>query len=183
MAAYRNGTYVAFNGMGTTDPTKSDMKYYGLLQSWDASKKYDFTFSNSHEKTYSVRDTSELETLKARLLTRLKDSKHLLLIATEFASINRGLLNWEIEKAIDVYELPIIVVYPGYEKITQPHLLSDRWPESLKTRITKELVKTIHIPFKQKIIEAAIDSFSVHSPPNYVITTYTNEFYEKHGIK
>lgn len=32
---YRNGTYVAFNGMGTTDPTKGDMKYYGLIQKWE----------------------------------------------------------------------------------------------------------------------------------------------------
>ena len=36
--AYRNGTYIAFDGQGTTDPTKSDMKYYGLLQRWNSSK-------------------------------------------------------------------------------------------------------------------------------------------------
>ena len=43
--AYRNGTYVAFNGMGTTNPTESDMKYYGLLQLWNNSKKYDFSLN------------------------------------------------------------------------------------------------------------------------------------------
>lgn len=32
--AYRNGTYVAFDGQATTNPTQSDMKYYGLLQKW-----------------------------------------------------------------------------------------------------------------------------------------------------
>jgi hypothetical protein len=183
MAAYRNGTYVAFNGMGTTDPTKSDMKYYGLLQLWDKANHHDLTFSDSHQKTYSVQDTSHIDTLKARLLSRLKDSKHMLLIATEFASINRGLLNWEIEKAVEVYQIPIIVVYPGYEKIRQPFELKDRWPDKLKYYIEKELVKTIHIPFKQVIINAALDDFSVHTPPKYTVTTYTSEFYKGHGIE
>ena len=39
--AYRNGTYVAFNGMDTTDPTKSDMKYYGLLQAEQVSLAFE----------------------------------------------------------------------------------------------------------------------------------------------
>jgi hypothetical protein len=181
--AYRNGTYVAFNGMGTTDPTKSDMKYYGLLQLWDKSHHHDLTFSDSHDKTYSVQDSSHIDTLKARLLSRLKDSKHLLLIATENASINRGLLNWEIEKAVEVYKIPIIVAYPGYEKITLPFLLKDRWPDKLKDYIEKDIVKTIHIPFKQVIINEALDKYSVHSPPSYTVTIFKDEFYAKHGIK
>jgi hypothetical protein len=183
MAAYRNGTYVAFNGMGTTDPTKSDMKYYGLLQLWSKSIHHDFTFSDSHNKTYSVQDSSHINTLKARLLSRLKDSKHLFLIATENASINRGLLNWEIEKAVETYELPIIVVYPGYEKIKKPFALKDRWPSKLEEYINKDLVKTIHIPFKHLIIDAAIDDFSVHTPPEYTVSTYTDEVYKKYGIE
>lgn len=43
--AYRNGTYIAFDGQGTTDPTKSDMKYYGLLQRWNSSKRYELNVS------------------------------------------------------------------------------------------------------------------------------------------
>lgn len=183
MAAYRNGTYVAFNGMGTTDPTKSDMKYYGLLQLWDKSNHHDLTFSDSHHKTYSVQDSSHIDTLKARLLLRLKDSKHLFLITTENASINRGLLNWEIEKAVETYEIPIIVAYPGYEKISHPFLLKDRWPDKLKYYIEKNLVKTIHIPFRQAIINNAIDNYSVHSPPLHTVTKYSDEFYAKHGIQ
>ena len=49
--SYRNGTYVAFDGNDTTDPTKSDMKYYGLLQSWNSNKNIEFSFSDSHKKT------------------------------------------------------------------------------------------------------------------------------------
>ena len=54
--SYRNGTYIAFDGNDTTDPTKSDMKYYGLLQAWNKSKNYTLTFSDSHKKTYQVSD-------------------------------------------------------------------------------------------------------------------------------
>jgi hypothetical protein len=178
--AYRNGTYVAFNGMDTTDPTKSDMKYYGLLQAWYKSNEYDFTFSDSHKKTYSVRDSSSIETLKRRLLERLKESKHLLLIATEFASINRGLLSWEIEKAVETYELPIIVAYPGYETIG--NMILSRIPDKLSQYIREEKVKSVHIPFKQVVIESAIKDFTVNNPPKYAITVYTDDFYKKLGL-
>lgn len=183
MSNYRNGIYVAFNGMGTTNPTESDMKYYGLLQHWNKSNKYDFSFSDSHKKTYAVRDSSEETTLKNRLLERFRESKVLFLIATENASINRGLLNWEIEKAIETYGLPIIVCYPGYECIQNPGSLRDKWPAKLKEYVDSNSVKTIHIPFKQVIIEEALNQFSVHTPPNYTLTYYADSLYQKHGLK
>ncbi len=132
MSTYRNGIYVAFNGMGMTNPNESDMKYYWLLQHWNSSNKFDLKFSGSHDKTYSVQDSGKIETLKSRLLEKLRNSKHLLLIATEFASINRGLLNWEIEKAVEKYELPIIVSYPGFDNITSITSLSNRLPSKLQ---------------------------------------------------
>lgn len=183
MSSYRNGIYVAFNGMGTTNPTESDMKYYGLLQHWNKSNKYDFSFSDSHKKTYAVRDSSEETTLKNRLLARFRDSKVLFLIATENASINRGLLNWEIEKAVETYGLPIIVCYPGYECIQNPNSYRDKWPDKLKEYVDSNLVKTIHIPFKQVIIEEALNQFSVLNPPNYTLTYFSDRIYQKHGLK
>jgi hypothetical protein len=183
MSTYRNGTYVAFNGMGTTNPTESDMKYYGLLQHWNSSKKIDFTFSDSHDKTYSVQDSSQIATLKSRLLERLKNSKHLLLIATELASINRGLLNWEIEKAVEEYGIPIIVAYPGFDKITSITSLRNRLPSKLIEYIDNGKVKTIHVPFKQAILEKTIQDFSVHTPPKYTVTTYTEDFYKNQTNK
>lgn len=179
MSTYRNGTYVAFNGMGTTDPTQSDMKYYGLLQAWNKSNNFDLTFSDSHKKTYSVQDSSQIATLKSRLLDRLKNSKHLVLIATEFASVNRGLLNWEIEKAVETYEIPIIVVYPGFETIRDTKVLRDRLPSKLIEYIDNKKVRTIHIPFKQKVIESTIKDYSVHNLPPHIVTTYTKEYYYK----
>lgn len=183
MANYRNGIYVAFNGMGTTDPTKSDMKYYGLLQKWNSSNSYDFSFSDSHKKTYSVKDSSEETTLKNRLLERFRKSKVLLLIITENSSINRGLLNWEIEKAVEEYDLPIIVCYPKYEKIKHPNSHKDKWPKKLKEFIENDKVKTIHIPFKKDIIFEAINSFSIHNPPKYSAGVFNDSVYKKYGIE
>lgn len=183
MGNYRNGVYVAFNGMGTTDPTKSDMKYYGLLQSWSKANHIEFSFSDSHKKTYSVNDSSATKTLKDRLLERFRGSKVLFLIVTENASINRGLLNWEIDKAVNSYYLPIIVCYPKYDKIKHPFSHKSKWPSNLKSFIDNEDVKTIHIPFKKDLILEAIKSFSIHSPPRYTAGVFNDSIYEKYGIK
>ena len=72
----RTGTYVAFDGLGQTDPSKSDFRYYSILQAWDANKSIDFKLTNSHEKTYAVRDTSSRATLYARIRERLSASKY-----------------------------------------------------------------------------------------------------------
>ena len=56
--AYRNGTYVAFDGNGESNPTKGDLKYLGMLRAWRASDNIDFNFPDSHLKTAQVRDTS-----------------------------------------------------------------------------------------------------------------------------
>lgn len=168
--AYRNGTYVAFNGMGTTNPTEGDMKYYGLLQLWNESNNYDLSFSDSHKKTYSVKDSSEVTTLQNRLLERFRNSKHLLLIITENSSINRGLLGWEIEKAVEIYKLPIIVAYTGKETVSTP--IYSLLPDELKKYMDAEMVKTIHIPFKREYIKDAVEKFSIHKMPTGLITTY-----------
>ena len=47
---YRNGTYVAFDGNATNDPTKGDLKYLGLLRAWNKSDKFRLTFSDSHKR-------------------------------------------------------------------------------------------------------------------------------------
>lgn len=161
--AYRNGTYVAFDGNGTTNPTMGDMKYYGLLQKWNNSRVYELNFSDSHKKTYQVKDSSQIETLKSRLLERMRNSKNMLLIISDDTNWDRGLLNYEIEKAIDVYNLPIIVAYTGYNCVLSPANFSNKWPKALYERIVNGSAKCIHIPFKEKAIMSAISQFSIHN--------------------
>lgn len=181
--AYRNGTYVAFNGCGTTDPTESDIKYYNLLKAWKESDNIDFNFSNSHEKTSQVSDESSIKTLKNRLQERLRNSKNMLLVITENSSNNRGLLNWEIEQAVTVYEIPLIIAYTGYEKIGAPDKLSKLWPNKLKQFIEKNEVKAIHISFKKEIILSAINQFDLNTYPKSALSCYAADVYEKYGVK
>jgi len=104
--AYRNGTYVAFDGQGKKNPTESDIRYYMLLRQWNASSSYELQFSDSHQKTYAVLDSSSMQTLKSRLMDRMRNSKNMLLILSEDTNWDRGLLNFEIEQAVDYYKLP-----------------------------------------------------------------------------
>ncbi|MBT2700441.1 hypothetical protein J7E79_24190 [Bacillus sp. ISL-40] len=161
--SYRNGTYVAFDGNATTDPTKGDMKYYGLLQKWNSSKNFDLKFSDSHKKTNQVRDSSTIQTLQSRLLERMRNSKNMLLIISKDTSWDRGMLNFEIEKAVDYYELPIIIAYTGYDYIVNPSLHEAKWPKALYERIMNQSAKCIHISFKEKAITEAVAQFSIHN--------------------
>jgi hypothetical protein len=182
--AYRNGIYVAFNGCNTTDPTKSDIKYFNIMKAWDSNDNISFDFVNSHDKTAAVNDTSKMITLKSRLQERMRNSKSMLLIITEHSNANRGLLGWEIELGVKNYELPIIVVYTMCSgKLTSTTSYQKFWPEKLMGFIEKDEVKTIHIPFKKEIVLRAINDFSVNNMPRYTTTVYKENVYHKLGYK
>ena len=110
MGTYINGTYVAFDGQGEACPINSDLHNFELLKAWQANDDIRFNFVNSHEKTYNVRDTSSLATLKSRLKERMANSKNMLVIVSSQTNKKRGLLNWEIEQAVEVYGLPVIAI-------------------------------------------------------------------------
>lgn len=184
--AYRNGIYVAFDGNATTNPAKGDMKYYGLLQRWNSSRNFDLKFSDSHKKTYQVKDTSLSLTLKARLLERMSKSKNMLLIISKDTNWDRGLLNFEIEKAVDYYKLPIIVAYPGYEYILNPLSLKAKWPKALDNRIEDQSAQCIHVPFKQKALTNAVAQFSIHNEEDKLTSSlsyYKESVYKDWGYK
>ena len=91
------------------------------------------------------------------------------------------MLNFEIEKAVDYYEIPLIIAYVGYQYILAPKQLSELWPKALSERIFNGTAKCIHIPFREKAIMAAISQFSVHSTGDDILTspyaTYTEQAY------
>lgn len=70
---YRNGNYVAFDGLSQTNPVMSDFRYYAALEGWAAGKGAYFKFVNSHDRTAAVRDTSLKETLKRRIRAFLQN--------------------------------------------------------------------------------------------------------------
>lgn len=177
---YRNGVYVAFNGCDTTDPTQSDIKYFNIMKAWDSNDNIDFSFVNSHDKTYAVNDSSKLKTLKRRLQERMRISKSMVLIITKHSNMDRGLLGWEIEQCVNVYKLPIIVAYTMCsDKLTSTNSYRRYWPEKLKELIDKDETKTIHIPFKKELVLRAITDFSVNNMPSYTITIYKESVYDE----
>ena len=162
--AYRNGTYVAFDGNGQNDPTKGDLKYLGILRAWKESDNIDFNFTDSHKKTYQVRDSSSEATLKSRLEDRMRLSKNMLVIISDDTNYDRGLLNWEIQTAQEKYGLPIIVAYAGEHYLPW---LTDELIEKLPKAIWRDVKfggnHYSHIPFTKDRIKRAIDQYSVVS--------------------
>lgn len=162
--AYRNGTYVAFDGNGQNDPTKGDLKYLGILRAWKESDNIDFNFTDSHKKTYQVRDSSSEATLKSRLEERMRNSKNMLVIISDDTNFDRGLLNWEIQTAQEKYGLPIIVAYAGEQYLPR---LTDELIEKLPREIWRDVKfggnHYAHIPFTKDRIMRAIDHYCVVS--------------------
>jgi len=158
----RTGTYFAFDGLGETDPIKSDFRYYATVQGWDAAKHIDFKFVNSHDKASSVRDTSKLSTLQASIRQRLAASKNMVVIISNDTRKTGSMLSWEIEQAVDVYKLPLIVAYTGYDAILKPEELAHLWPRTLDLRIKSNSAQAIHIPFKKDAMFDAIRRFTVN---------------------
>lgn len=161
--SYRNGTYVAFDGQGTTNPTQSDLKYLGLLRGWDENKSFDFHYIDSHQKTAAVKDSSLRKTLENRLMERMRNSKNMLLILSGKTNYDRGMLNFEIEKAVDLYELPLIIAYTNCNYVINYDDFSNRWPKALIERINDGSVNAVHIPFKEEYIIKALNNYSVHN--------------------
>src|ERR1043166_1886058 len=126
--AYRNGTYIAFHANGTNVPTDSDIKYYNLRKAWPEKGDDDFTMVNSHEKASAVRDTSKKATLRASLQERLRNSRNMVLILGETTKFDVDWVPFEIEQAVDVYELPIIAAYTDSYTILPLSKVQELWP-------------------------------------------------------
>lgn len=181
--ANRTGTYVAFDGLGETDPTKSDFRYYSTIRAWDAYKKIDFKFVNSHEKTNAVRDSSKKATLQGRIQERLRASKNALVILSSDTRKSGSTLSYEIEQAIDTYKLPLIITYVDYQVVLQPVLLSNYWPHALSSRIGNAQGNMIHIPFAKGLIMDALPRFTVNGEePNGVYDFYTADSHRTLGL-
>lgn len=174
--ANRTGTYIAFDGLGKTNPAESDFKYYATIQAWNAGKNIVFKFVNSHDKTSAVRDTSLRSSLESRIRERLAASKNCLVFLSDDTRKSGSMLSYEIERAVDKYDIPLICVYTGYQTITAPKELSKRWPDALTKRINAGSADAIHIPFKKEILLAAINQFSVNNKsPGGSLVTYKKE--------
>lgn len=167
--AYRNGNYVAFyvsepfseSNLGA-DATK-DFASYNMLRVWKGSDS-SFPFIDSHNKNYNVRDGSDWEkTLKPRLHDRINKSKNIILFLSSVTK-NSKALREEIDYGINTKGLPVIVVYPEYNKKSDivnskgiKQEIKNLWDKLPKFRDSMQNVPTIHIPYKKNFIKQALE--------------------------
>lgn len=180
--AYRNGTYIAFHAEGKTDPTASDIKYYRMLKAWHEHDDIEFKFVNSHDKVNAVRDTSTAQTIRRSLRERLSNSKNMILIIGETTRKDTDFVPYEIKYAVDTCGIPIICVYTGYASILNPASHRAEWPPALTERIDAKTVHAIHIPFKQRVIDAAIRQFHLSNLPSGPLSYYSKEGQQSLGV-
>ena len=177
--AYRNGDYCAFyvaepfseSNLGAH--AQRDIVYYNLLRAWKE-RDPSFPFVNSHEKTYSVRDSSDWETtLKPRIRERLRNSKNIILFLSSHTLSSRALRE-EVEYGINDQGLPVIIIYPDCKeksdiiecesKKFRPEIKT-LWDNLPKFRDSMHLVPTLHIPMKKDLVKTALED------PNFAVGT------------
>lgn len=142
--AYRNKTYVAFDG-------DSDIHYYRLMQAWHQNDNSTFSFYDAHELRQS-RDSSQEETIKRSLKIRMNSSKLLILLIGEKTRYLYRFVRWEIEQAIDL-NMPIIAVnLNGIRRMD-----SLRCPPILRERLA------LHVTFSPKIMQQALEIWEERS--------------------
>lgn len=166
--AYKNRTYIAFDG-------DTDIAYYRTLQMWKEHSDIDFDFYDAHDLNTS-RDTSLTESIKNQLRIRFDNSKLFLILIGEKTKWNRKFIPWEIQQAIEC-DLPIIVV----------NINNNRKKDDERCPTTLRDILSIHIPFKAKIIQYAIENW----PSSHLKYTlqgkfktfkYRDEVYKRLGI-
>jgi hypothetical protein len=168
--ANRTGNYCAFyvstpfseSNLGAN--TAKDFVYYNMLRAWKG-KDPSFPFVDSHDKNYNVRDDSDWEkTLKPRLRYRLNKSKNIILFLSSLTS-NSQALREEIDFGINTNGLPVIVVYPEYNKKsdiidceskTFKNQIKKLWDKLPIFRDSMNEVPTIHLPLDKSLIEKTL---------------------------
>ena len=169
--AYRNGNYSAFyvtesgsdSNLGAN--AVKDFVYYNLLRAWKG-KDSSFPFIDSHNKNYNVRDGSSWElTLKPRIRERLRNSKNIILFLSSITK-NSKALREEIDYGINDQKLPVIVVYPDFDKKsdiinckskTIKKQIKDLWDKLPMFRDSKSNVPRIHVPNRKELIKKTLE--------------------------
>ncbi|MCA9323862.1 TIR domain-containing protein [Candidatus Saccharibacteria bacterium] len=138
--AYRNKTYVAFDG-------DTDMRAYGLMKAWKQNDYTDFNFHDAHN-IKQARDTSTEETIKRSLRERMNNSKVFVLLVGQSTRYLYRYVRWEIELALSM-NLPIIVVNLNQQRSHDNYLC----PPILRDALA------IHISYSPKIMQFALEAW------------------------
>jgi hypothetical protein len=142
--SYRDRTYVIFDG-------DKDMWAYGYMKGWKNNDNIDFDFNDSHDLKPLTSNAQDEEYIKKHLRERLNKSKQFIVLVGENTKNLYKFVRWEIDVALSLGLPPIIVNLNNKKSID-----IDLCPPILKD------VNGVHIPYKMKIIQYALDNW-----PNY----------------
>lgn len=180
--AIRDGNYSAFYVSEPFSESRlgahasRDFVYYNMLRAWKGNDN-SLPFIDSHNKNYSVRDSSDWElTLKPRIRERIRHSKNIILFLSSLTKSSRAIRE-EINYGINDQGLPVIVVYPDFDEKSEiincvsntiREQISDLWDNLPLFRDSKHTVPTIHIPNKKSLIISALKD------PDYMLASKCN---------
>jgi hypothetical protein len=177
--ADRKGTYIAVDGLDQANPALSDFRYCGTIQTWAADTKIEVTYVNSHDKTYAINKSSLRTTLESRIKEGIGNSENVVIILSGGTKKSGSFLSFEIEQAVDRFELPLIITYVDYKVVADPSLLSEYWPDALRKRINNNTTKAIHIPFIKEALLDAMHQFNVSTRPETALNHYSEYAHRK----
>lgn len=180
--ANRTGTYIAFAAEGGKNITETDFKYYNLLKGWNKMKNREFNIINSHEKIRQIRQGSTEPTIMRTLKERMKASKRFMLLVGDKTKLDDDYIPFEIEYAVKDCGLPIIICFVNEKSRltnkTYKTMLDSLLPKTLKDLIAKNEVKSISIPFRERIMSKAFDDFDYDNKPKYSNSLYSDNIYD-----
>lgn len=166
--AYRNKVFVSFDG-------DNDIHYYRLMKAWKQNDHTSFQFADAHDINVAL-DTSQEETIKARLRERLRNSYVVVSLIGQNTRYLYKFVRWELEHAISL-GLPVI----GVNLNNQRHLDEERCPPILRD----ELV--VYVSFNASILQYTLEHWpqehqrlkgEYKSGPRY----YQQETYSRLGL-
>lgn len=145
---YRNKTYTIFDG-------DNDMWAYGFMKGWKQNEHVDFDFHDAHVLNRLMDGSSE-ETVKAKLRERLANTKQaIVLIGDQTKNLYRY-VRWELDTCLRL-NIPIVAVNLNGKRQIDSNLC----PPILKHECV------MHVSFKMKIIQHALDEFCEKFSTNY----------------
>lgn len=183
----RTGTYIAFAAEGGKNVTETDFRFYNLLKGWNKMKNRDFKIVNSHEKIRQIRGWSSEPTIVKTLKARMKASKRFMLLVGDKTRFDDDYIPFEIEYAVKECGLPVIICFVNERKRLTKNTyraeLDLLIPKTLKDLMKTDEVKTIHIPFRERIMSKALDDFDINNMPNHSSGLYLESVYDNIYLK
>jgi hypothetical protein len=165
--SYRNKTYVIFDG-------DEDMWAYRFMKGWKANENIDFNFFDAHDLK-PITDRANEDTVKRSLRERLSNTKQAIVIVGEKTKNLYRFVRWEMETCQKM-DIPIIAV----------NLNGLRNQDNERSPAILRYEYIVHIPFKLKIIQYALDNFPSEYEKRKATDSgprvYNEGIYEKLGL-